>query len=127
MSRALGYLGRQHKRVQPVVRRGAASLAKTATPSAPERRRCSAAPARVSAQAGAELRQLCHAERGVEVRHAVVVANLVVAKRPLVRHLGRRAQVLCVLCHVRIVGDYCAAATGGQDLVAVEAQRRHAG
>ena len=76
---------------------------------------------------GEKAGQLLHlgaAQCGVDIGQAVVVANLVVDEQPFVRHLGGGGEVLGEFAQLLVVGEDGAAAAGGDDLVAVEAQGR---
>ena len=67
-----------------------------------------------------QLLQLCQAQRGLQVRQAVIVTYLVMHELQLVRfRLG--GKMLRPLQPVRVVGHHHAARARGDDLIAVEA------
>ena len=70
-----------------------------------------------------QLLQLRATERRVDVRHPVIVADLVVQEVPAVRRARRRGQVLGAPRQFASLVRHRAAAAGGDDLVAVEAER----
>ena len=72
-----------------------------------------------------QLLQLRTAKRRIDVRHTVVVANLVVRVFPAVGYFGRGRQMLGAPGQFRVVGQDGAPPSGGDGLVAVEAQRPH--
>ncbi|MNR26967.1 hypothetical protein D3C85_1442140 [compost metagenome] len=74
-----------------------------------------------------ELRQGFHLgtpQSRIQVGHAVVKAGLIVIELEWVRHLGRGGDVLGASTLLCILTQHHAAATSGDDFVAVEAQGR---
>ncbi len=76
---------------------------------------------RLLAEEAVELLELGATECRVQVRQAVVEADLVVDEGPFARQLCRRRQVLGAAAKLLVIGQDGAAAAGGDDLVAVEA------
>jgi len=72
-----------------------------------------------------ELLELSTAERGVEVGHTVVVADLIVVVFPAVRHFRGGRQVPGAGGQIGVIREDRTAAAGGNGLVAIEAQGSH--
>ena len=76
-------------------------------------------------KAGVQLRQLSHPQRCVQVGHAVVIADFIMRIGPAMRDLGGRRQMFGVAAKFDIVRQDRTAAARGDDLVAIEAERRN--
>ena len=116
----------QEQRLQPVVASQPAGSATRRTPRMP------ANAARVALEQAAlfgekhrKLLELSATQGCIEVRHSIVVADLVVAILPSMRQFRRGGDVLGAPGELRIVGDDGASPAGGNGLVAVEAEGTH--
>ena len=78
-----------------------------------------------SREASVEILELGHSQGGVEVGQAIVPAHGIVLKRPGVGQFGGGGEMAGALGQLGALGEQSSATTGGDQLVAVEAEGAH--